>query len=100
MRKMDKPRERAIVAALTEVCEAEKQRNSEFAWISHRVNYQRFPDSLLLICAYRQPEHLARAISKGETQAISQQITQALAQRGISLTKPQRQLRFISEQQS
>jgi len=100
MRKMDKPRERAIVAALTEVCETAKVANSEFAWISHKVNYQRFPDSLQLICAYRQPQHLASAIGAGETQAISQQIVQALAQRGISLTKPQRQVRFISEQQS
>ncbi|WP_220720618.1 hypothetical protein [Agarivorans litoreus] len=97
MRKMDKKRDKDIVAALTEVCEDAKQRCEGFAWISHSVNFQRFPDSLLVSCAYASQSLLSEASESGEQQELTQQVVAALANKGIVILKPQRQIRFISE---
>lgn len=97
MRKMDKKRDKDIVAALTEVCEEAKQRSEGFAWISHSVNFQRFPDSLLVSCAYASQSLLSEANESGEQRELTQQVVAALANKGIVIAKPKQQIRFISE---
>ncbi len=97
MRKMDKKRDKDIVAALTEVCEAAKLESEGFAWISHRVNFQRFPESLQVSCAYSSASQLNLAKQNGEQQGLVKQIVDGLANKGIVLAKPQRQIEFISE---
>ena len=94
---MDKKRDKDIVAALTEVCEMAKLESEGFAWISHRVNLQRFPESLQISCVYFSASQLAEAKQKGEQQALSHQIVDGLANKGIVLAKPKRQIEFISE---
>lgn len=46
MRKTDKKTDREIIHALTELCEAAKYTHEGFTWLTHEVNYQRFPQSL------------------------------------------------------
>lgn len=46
MRKTDKKSDREIIHALTELCEAAKYTHEGFTWLTHEVNYQRFPQSL------------------------------------------------------
>lgn len=46
MRKTDKKLERDIIRALTDVCEAAKTTHSGFEWLTHTVDYTKFPESL------------------------------------------------------
>jgi len=46
MRKSDKKTESEIIRRLTEVCEAAKADCAGFVWLTHEVNYDRFPESL------------------------------------------------------
>ena len=51
MRKTDKHRERQIIDALNTVCErALDQSLPGFQWLTHHVDYQRFPGSLSVFC--------------------------------------------------
>ncbi|TRW48375.1 hypothetical protein FM042_09360 [Aliidiomarina halalkaliphila] len=60
MRKTDKKRDNQIIQALTEVCEASKFDVDGFVWLTHAVNYQRFPESLTITLAFAEstPEKL------------------------------------------
>lgn len=46
--------DRAIIQALTEVCEQAKRSVSGFSWLTHEVNYQRFPDSLRVTLVFTE----------------------------------------------
>lgn len=52
MRKSDKKIDNEIIRRLTEVCETMKSRLSGFVWLTHEVNYQRFPESLLVTLVF------------------------------------------------
>ncbi|WP_113907606.1 hypothetical protein [Aliidiomarina celeris] len=52
MRKSDKKLENEIIRRLTEVCEAMKPQLEGFVWLTHEVNYQRFPQSLLVTLVF------------------------------------------------
>ncbi|WP_275978045.1 hypothetical protein [Idiomarina rhizosphaerae] len=43
MRKTDKKLEREIIRELTQMCEVAKFDHEGFIWLTHEVNYQRFP---------------------------------------------------------
>ncbi|MGY5450188.1 Fis family transcriptional regulator [Agarivorans sp. MS3-6] len=94
---MDKKRDKDIVTALTEVCEAAKLHNEGFSWISHKVNYQRFPDSLQVLCVYHNRATLLAAEQVGEPKQLMLKIDQQLATKGIVLRNAKRQIQFDSE---
>ncbi|MTJ00947.1 hypothetical protein [Idiomarina piscisalsi] len=54
MRKTDKKREREIIRELTQVCEAAKFEHEGFIWLTHEVDYQRFPQSLKVTLVFNE----------------------------------------------
>lgn len=52
MRKTDKKLENEIIRRLTDVCETMKPQLEGFVWLTHEVNYQRFPQSLLVTLVF------------------------------------------------
>ncbi|MGX5914785.1 hypothetical protein ACR0ST_08655 [Aliidiomarina sp. Khilg15.8] len=46
MRKSDKKTDNEIIRALTAVCEQAKDNVMGFRWLTHDVDYERFPESL------------------------------------------------------
>ncbi|RUO20916.1 hypothetical protein CWE08_07390 [Aliidiomarina iranensis] len=52
MRKSDKKLETEIIRRLTDVCEAMKPQLEGFVWLTHEVNYQRFPQSLVVTLVF------------------------------------------------
>lgn len=54
MRKTDKKLERAIVRELTAVCEAAKPTCSGFEWLTHTVDYAKFPESLRVTLVFNE----------------------------------------------
>lgn len=51
-KKRDKKTDREIIHALTELCEAAKYTHEGFIWLTHEVNYQRFPQSLKVVLVF------------------------------------------------
>ncbi|WP_287816905.1 hypothetical protein [Idiomarina sp.] len=54
MRKNDKKIEREIIRELTRVCEEAKFEHQGFTWLTHDVNYQRFPQSLMVTLVFNE----------------------------------------------
>lgn len=61
MKKTDKKIERAIVVALTEACEAALTHVPGFSWITHFVNFARFPGSLVVVAVFETDDQLRAA---------------------------------------
>jgi len=54
MRKNDKKIEREIIRELTRVCEEAKFDHPGFIWLTHEVDYQRFPQSLKVTLVFNE----------------------------------------------
>ncbi|WP_411359439.1 hypothetical protein [Pseudidiomarina salilacus] len=54
MLKTDKKLERDIVRELTAVCEAAKLTCSGFEWLTHTVDYAKFPESLRVTLVFNE----------------------------------------------
>lgn len=54
MRKTDKKIENEIIRRLTDVCEDAKHECSGFSWLTHNVDYQRFPASLTVTLVFNE----------------------------------------------
>lgn len=74
MRKSDKKLDNEIIRQLTEVCETMKPQLSGFVWLTHTVNYQRFPASLNITLVFNEDvpesvllEELAQLVPKVQT---------------------------------
>ncbi len=83
MRKTDKKREQLIVDTLNAVCEeALGSQLAGFRWLTHLVDYQRYPQSLQVLCIvdgdHPDSEHWLR-----------ERVTQALRAQGIAISAAQ-----------
>lgn len=76
MRKSDKKMENQIIRQLTEVCEAMKPRLSGFIWLTHTVDYQRFPASLTVTLVF--DEQVAESVLMDEFKQLIPLVQQAL----------------------
>jgi hypothetical protein len=88
MRKTDKKLEAQLIEALTQVCEQAKTQYPGFSWLTHKVNFQRFPDSLSLVCVFDTNQEL-RAFNADAhaTAGLQALVKQQLASIGIKPNK-------------
>lgn len=98
MKKSDKKIENALVQSLTEVCDHALASVAGFCWLTHRVNYDRFPASLRVVCVFESDQALAAAEDAGALAHLREVIRLALADLGIKLQKPKQQIVFDSEE--
>ncbi len=70
MKKTDKKREKSIVQGLTQVCEIAKNEVSGFEWLTHTINYNDFPNSLMVHCIFTSDESIRQVIDSGQDEAI------------------------------
>lgn len=94
MRKTDKKLENAIRVVLTEACEIARGHYPGFEWLTHFADYDKFPDSLSIVCIYDTNANLAntdrnsvRALIKGKLSSID-----------ISIRHAQRHVSFDTEE--
>lgn len=52
MRKTDKKIDNQLRNLLTDVCESALESIEGFRWLTHRVNYSNFPESLHIVCVF------------------------------------------------
>ncbi len=70
MKKTDKKRDKSIVQGLTRVCEIAKNEVSGFEWLTHTIDYDDFPNSLMVHCIFTSDESIRQVIDSGQDEAI------------------------------
>ncbi|MEZ0148114.1 MAG: hypothetical protein AB9Q19_02160 [Candidatus Reddybacter sp.] len=98
MKKTDKKNEKAIREALTEVCDIALDEVAGFQWLTHLVNYSRFPDSLSVVCVFATETDLANALLAKHDDFLRSVIREKLSAVGIALQDTSQQVSFDSEE--
>lgn len=97
MKKLDKNLDNQIIKALTVACEQAKDEVTGFSWLTHLVDYKKFPQSLRIICVFKNEQNLTLAYQNGETEVMRDFITRQLEDINIALPKPLQQVEFATE---
>ncbi|MFT5815026.1 MAG: hypothetical protein ACI9VT_002797 [Psychroserpens sp.] len=98
MRKLDKKIDNHIIKALTQVCQSALEDIDGFEWLTHTVNFEKFPESLKIICIFDSNIKLANYIKSSNNQDLAALITGSLADIGIQLKEPKNQIELDSEE--
>lgn len=98
MRKSDKKLEKALRDSLTEVCEIALTSVNGFSWITHKVDFDRFPDSLRIISVFTTENELKKALMAKEDKFLQSLICEKLRAKGIVLKTPNKQISIDSEE--
>lgn len=99
MKKTDKKLEKALRQALTDACEIALERVPGFRWLTHEVDYRRFPDSLSIVCVFNTNLELSNAIRGNHDAFLREVIREQLAAKNIQLRQPQQQVNFDTEEE-
>lgn len=91
--------ERTLAATLTEACEAGKAAIVGFQWLTHDVDYQRFPASLRVIWIFASQAEQDAAIARGQQGLIQNLTAAALQAAAIQLDTPAVHVHLDNEQQ-
>lgn len=98
MKKSDKKLEKTLRETLTEVCDIALESVPGFCWITHKVDFSRYPESLKVVAVFDDESLLTLARNAHEDQFLKSLITEKLAQAGVKLNKPTQQIIFDSEE--
>lgn len=79
MKKTGKKREQDIVRVLTQVCDDALKSIEGFEWLTHTVNYKRFPQSLKVIIVFNDKSLQLKAIESGNAATITTKVITALS---------------------
>lgn len=94
MKKTDKKIDNAIRGALTEACDKALEDYDGFMWLTHLVDYQKFPQSLSIICVFDTNKQLSNA----NIEDLRVIIKAKLASININIKDIRQTVRFDSEQ--
>ena len=70
MKKTDKKREKFIVQGLIRVCEITKNEIDSFEWLTHTIDYDYFPNSLMVHCIFTSDVSIKQVIDSGQDETI------------------------------
>lgn len=91
--------ERTLATTLTNACEAGKAEIIGFHWLTHDVDYQRFPASLRVIWVFASQAEQDAAIAKGQERLMQELTAAALQAAEIALETPAAHVHLDNEQQ-
>jgi len=94
MRKRDKKIDNKLRQALTEVCDYALHHSDGYQWITHSVNFQKFPESLIITCMFSDQQSADHAQQKGELLTM---IQKKLYNASVDFKQFSKQIRFESE---
>lgn len=90
--------ERQLAACLTDACESAKAKIVGFSWLTHEVDYGRFPESLQVTWVFATEAQKADALALGQDAFMRTLTRTALDEAGIDMQKLTAPLRFDSEE--
>ncbi|GLX83685.1 Fis family transcriptional regulator [Thalassotalea eurytherma] len=98
MKKSDKKIENNLRKSLTDVCENALEDIDGFVWLTHRVNYASFPDSLQITCVFKANSQLATFVKSKEKHGLLEQLATALKGIDINIKSINNHVFFDSEE--
>ncbi|KDM89788.1 hypothetical protein [Photobacterium galatheae] len=98
MRKTDKKTENQLRVILTDICNHALETYTGFQWLTHRVNYADFPNSLRIICVFDTNENRSTFLAEDGKTVLDARISQKLNSAGIRLKKPASQIHYDTEE--
>ncbi len=97
MKKTDKKRENAIRQVLTDLCDEALDLYEGFEWLTHRVDYSRFPKSLKVICVFDTNANL-KEFMKNHQRAFNDKIQKGLGAVEAPIADTGRQIKYDTEE--
>lgn len=91
--------ERLLVSSLTYACDLAKPILPGFCWLTHRVDYQHFPDSLKVIWVFDTHASLSEALKGHARGQILDLTAEAFASSGIVIADVSHHVDFDSEEE-
>ena len=70
MRKTDKKIYNELRLKLTDVCEQALKDIAGFQWLTHLVNYDDYPNSLMVVCVFDTNENLTNYLQSDDSPAL------------------------------
>ena len=98
MRKSDKKIENLLISSLKSACEDALGVYEGFEWLTHTVNYQKYPDSLQIVCVFDTNENLSKTIRKDNGDEFKALIGAKLLLGGVQLKNVEKHIEFDSEE--
>lgn len=90
--------ERELIRTLTDACETAKSEIVGFQWLTHDVNYERFPESLIVTWVFDSEANKARALASADKARMLALTLAAFEEVGISVTRITEHVAFLVEQ--
>ena len=90
--------ERQLSSSLTDACETAKAEITGFTWLTHEVDYNRFPQSLQVTWIFSTEAQKGRAIAEGLDARMQTLTRAALDDVGIDMGTVIDPVRFDSEE--
>ena len=94
MKKTDKKLDNAVRSALTDACEELLSYRDGFQWLTHFADYQRFPDSLQVVCVYDTNTQLKTANISRARSVVGEKLELI----GVRVKADRRCIRFDTEE--
>ena len=98
MKKTVKKLDNNVIKALTIVCEAFKDKEVGFEWLTHTADYANFPGSLIVTCVFKSNIDLQNAKNNQVDIEIRTQIQKQLFKAGVLLKDAKRHVCFDTEE--
>ncbi|AZG73623.1 Fis family transcriptional regulator [Shewanella livingstonensis] len=97
MRKTDKKIDNQLRVGLTAVCEHALVAYSGFAWITHIVDYEKYPKSLRIVCIFDTETQLSQFKQSGDKAVLVALIQHTLTHEGIEIKDAYQHVSFDTE---
>ena len=98
MKKQDKKLDNSIIKALTQACDKALEEYPGFCWLTHRVNYNQFPQSLKIICVFENNLQVNELLKSSDYKPFIQNIVSHLNQLDIKFKKAESHIFFDNEE--
>lgn len=98
MRKTDKKLDNQLRQSLTDVCEIALQELAGFQWLTHTVDYSRFPQSLKVICVFDTNDELQGYLESDKKHLLKGLIEAELRNLNIKLPNISMQVIYDTEE--
>lgn len=92
MRKSDKKIDNLIREVLTDVCEDTLKSYEGFLWVTHKVKFPSFPQSLQIICVFESKQDITNFLTSDGQQHVSTAIQHAFNLAGVQIKNISKQI--------
>jgi hypothetical protein len=98
MRKSDKKIDKQLRVVLTEVCEVAIKDFEGFQWLTHLVNYTRFPDSLRVVCVFDTQQNLSSFMDTNSRPKLQAMVKNKLFDIGVNINNMASHISYDTEE--